>query len=122
MQGRTERIEITTRLWHAMQLFRRSIANRHNDCRLALGLESPGDPKVNQFDLIVLGHHNIRWLEITKNNGRTLTMEIIQDAAYLFRPVAGTSLCYPTSAIETLHDALFLKHFAQGTSFDEIHH
>src|SRR5436305_14949245 len=105
-----------------MQLLRRSIANRHDNRRLPLRLEGTSDPKINEFHLVALGHHNIRWLEIAEDNRWCLPVQVTQHAAYLLPPTARARLCHTTRTIDSHHVPFFLQHIAQCTALDKIHH
>src|SRR5262249_3908354 len=81
MQYRTQAVDIRARRCLGFTiLFRRSIAHRAIICsvlRLA-GLEVTRYTKIDQIQIFIDSTHNIRWLEIAKDNRRILVMQITQ--------------------------------------------
>src|SRR5215471_14854974 len=118
VQRGSQGIEIAARLWHALQLLGWRIANRHDDSCLVRPLECTCNTKVNQFDLIAIGHHNVRWFEIAEDDWRILVMQIAEHATYLLRPNAYAGLGDAARTIRTGHSAFFLQHLTQRPAVD----
>src|SRR6202043_1194359 len=89
---------------------------------LALRLKGASDAKVDQFDLISTGDHDIGRLEVTENNRRILAMQVGQHAAYLLRPGTGARLGDAARPIDAWHVALFGEDIRQRATFNKIHH
>ena len=122
IQGRSQCINIATWLRPTMQLFRRCIANRHNNGRLMMRLKSACNAEVDQFNFVMSSDHNIRRFEITEDNGRIQPMKIGKHTTELPGPIACTRFGNSPRPIDTGYIAISLQNLAQRITLDKIHH
>src|SRR5258706_8659516 len=88
---------------------------------MALRLKCARNTKVDQLDLVAIGDHHIRRLEVTKDNRRVLAMQVAQHIAELLPPTACACLRNASRTIDSRYITLLRKYLGQRTSFNEIH-